>query len=103
MQTRPGASSTATEPFAAPYPYFLCESSGLHSLYDNDVYTTSYSQYVCEYMWNAHNSVIRGNFVGCNYGDTQRTWSITSDAWYNAKGYNAMSYSILRSAYTTTG
>ena len=87
---------------ASPYP-FLCESSGLHSLYYNDVYTTSYSQLVCEYMWNAHNGVVRGNFTGCNYGDTQRTWSRTSDQWYNSKGYNAMSYSILLSAYTTTG
>ncbi len=88
---------------AAPYPYYLCESSGLHSLYYNEVWTTSYSQYVCQYMWNAHNAVVRGNYVGCAYGITNRTWSRTSDAWYNAKGYNAMSYSILLSAYTTTG
>lgn len=87
---------------AAPYPYAICESSGLHSLYYNEASTTSYEQNVCEYMWNAHNEVVRGGWIGCNWGRTTRTWSRTGDAWYNAKAYNNMNYSILLSAYTTT-
>ncbi|MGB7156448.1 MAG: hypothetical protein WBD40_00195 [Tepidisphaeraceae bacterium] len=83
-------------------PGGTCYSSGLHSLYYNYASTTSYSQNVCEYMWNNQNGVVRGGWVGCGWGETSRTWNRTGDAWYNARAYNNMGYAILLSAYTST-
>lgn len=86
----------------APLPD-MCESSGLHSLRYNEVMTTSSSQAVCQYMWNAHNQKIRGDFVDCQWFEARRTWGATSDAWYNVKGYNwHTDRSILISARTWT-
>lgn len=65
-----------------------CASSGLHSLRYNEVMTTSSSQAVCQWMWNAHNQKIRGDYVNCEWLEARRTWGPTSDAWYNAKGHN---------------
>lgn len=64
-----------------------CPSSGLHTWYYNSA-AEGNSRWVCEYMWNAHNGVIRGGSITCGYGFTSRTWSRPRNAWYNARVVN---------------
>ena len=70
-----------------------CASSGLHSWYFNSAANNS-GERVCQYMWNAHNGVVRGGFLGCNYTYTDRTWNRTDDLWYNARNMNPNSWPI---------
>lgn len=85
----PGSAQAYQQIYCQQYVASLdyCPSSGLHSWYFNSAATNS-GQTVCEYMWNAHNGVIRGGWVGCRYSYTDRTWNRTGDPWYNARNYN---------------
>lgn len=67
---------------------YQCQSRGLHSLYYNGGFAVG-AYKVGEYMWNAHNGVVRGGHYGYGpNGIVERVWNRTNDQWYNARVFN---------------
>ncbi len=85
----PASAQAYTQDYCNQYVYGLdtCYSSGLHSWYYNSASTYT-ADYICAYMWNAHNGVIRGGSEPCWYGFVDQTFNRTSDLWYNARVVN---------------
>lgn len=64
---------------------YECLASGLHSIRYN---AAAGNGFVCQYLWNAHNGVRRGNYTSCAANFTSRDWGPTGDAWYNGRVIN---------------